>query len=102
LLHTTSPNRAAANSRPFELGFLRLPALLSKRGRKRSSHFRDIKAGLFPPPVALGPRCSGWPEHEVDLLLRAQIAGASPDEIRSLVARLIAARAELMPSVEVA
>ena len=87
-----------APSRPFELRFLRLPELLPRRGRSRSSHWRDVKSGLFPPPVALGARCSGWPVHELEVILGAQIAGASPDEIRTLVARLVAARAQLMPS----
>jgi len=102
VLHTSSPIQGALPSRLFEFRFLRLPELIARGARKRSSLFRDIKAGLFPPPIPLGPRCSGWPEHEVDLVLRARIAGASPDEIRALVARLVAARADLMPSIEVA
>lgn len=104
LQHTLSPAdyQRAFSSRPVELRFLRLPELLARRGRSRSSHFRDVAAGLYPPPVTLGARCSGWPAHEADLVLRAQIAGASPDEVRALVAQLVAARAELMPPVEAA
>jgi prophage regulatory protein len=78
--------------------FLRLPAVLDCRARKRSTHYRDIADGLFPPPIHLGLRCSAWPEHEVDAILRAQIAGASSDELRGLVVRLVAERARLAPS----
>jgi prophage regulatory protein len=71
---------------------LRLPAVLDRCARTRSAHYRDVADGLFTPPVRLGSRCSAWPEHEVDALLRAQIAGASPRELRALVTRLIAER----------
>jgi prophage regulatory protein len=71
---------------------LRLPAVLDRRARTRSAHYRDIASGLYPPPVRLGARCSAWPEHEVDIVLRAQIAGASSDGLRALVTRLIAER----------
>ena len=34
---------------------LRLPAVLKRRGKSRSSHYADIKAGLFVRPVKIGP-----------------------------------------------
>jgi prophage regulatory protein len=71
---------------------LRLPAVLRERGRSRSAHYVDIQHGLFTPPVAIGPRAVGWPEHEVAALNAARIAGKSDNEIRALVARLQAAR----------
>ena len=82
----------------MQIRFERLPALLDRRGSSKSSHFRDIANGLWTPPVRIGSRCSAWPEHENDLILGAQIASASPDEIRALVARLVAARALAMPA----
>ena len=54
---------------------LRLPAVLKARGRSRSSHYQDIKDGLFPRPVALGRHAVGWPEHEVATVNSARIAG---------------------------
>jgi prophage regulatory protein len=77
--------------------FLRMPEVLNFRARSRSSLYRDVAVGLFPPPISIGPRCSAWVESEVELILRAQVAGASPDEIRQLVARVVTARAQIMP-----
>lgn len=71
---------------------LRLPAVLKRRGKSRSSHYADIKAGLFVRPVKLGLRARGTPEDEVDLLIAATIAGDSDRAIRALVLRLEAAR----------
>ena len=71
---------------------LRLPAVLKRRGRSRSSHYGDIKSGLFVKPVLIGLRAIGTPENEVDALNAARIAGKSDDEIRTLVVKLEAAR----------
>ena len=67
---------------------LRLPAVLKRRGKSRSSHYADIKAGLFVRPVKLGLRARGTPEDEVDAL----VADKSDDEIRALFVKLEAAR----------
>lgn len=71
---------------------LRLPAVLKRRGRSRSSHYADIKSGLYVKPVQIGSRAVGTPEDEVDALNAARIAGKSDDEIRALVLKLEAAR----------
>ena len=71
---------------------LRLPAVLRERGRSRSAHYQDIQHGLFTPPVPIGARAVGWPADELAALNAARIAGKSADEIRSLVAKLQAAR----------
>ena len=71
---------------------LRLPAVLKRRGKSRSAHYADIKAGLFVKPVKLGPRARGTPEDEVEALVAATIAEKSDDEIRALVVKLVAAR----------
>lgn len=71
---------------------LRLPVVLSKRGRSRSAHYTDIQQGLFTHPVSIGSRAVGWPEEEVATLNRARIAGKSDAEIRALVVKLEAAR----------
>lgn len=77
---------------PANNRILRLPAVLNARGRSRSSHYLDIKQGLFTRPVPLGARAVGWPEHEVTTLNAARIAGQSDREIRLLVADLEVAR----------
>lgn len=71
---------------------LRLPEVLKARGRSRSSHYADIKHGLFTRQVDLGVHCVGWPEHEVIALNQARIAGKSEEEIRALVTCLEARR----------
>ena len=71
---------------------LRLAAVLQRRGKSRSAHYADVKAGLFVPPVKLGPRARGTPDDEVDTLVAATIADKSDDEIRALVVKLVTAR----------
>lgn len=71
---------------------LRLPMVLQERGRSRSSHYQDIKLGLFTKQVAIGLRAVGWPSNEVTAINEARIAGKNDEEIRALVAKLEAAR----------
>ena len=49
-------------------------AVLKRRGVSRSAHYADIKAGLFPKPVAIGVRSVAHPDYEVDALNAATIA----------------------------
>ena len=51
-----------------------------------------IAQGLWTKQVSLGPRCVGWPAHEVAALNAARIAGKTDEEIRALVLKLEAAR----------
>ena len=76
------------------MSLLRLPKVLDRTGDSRSTLYQRIAEGLFPPPVRAGRRASMWPDYEVDLVLRARVAGRSELELRGLVARLIARRAE--------
>lgn len=66
----------------------RLPAVLEQRGDGRSSLYLDIQRGTWTPPVHMG-RASAWPHHEVQLLVRARVAGASDDQLRSVVRTLL-------------
>ena len=70
----------------------RLRSVLHARGRSRSSHYLDIKNGLFTTPVQIGARAVGWPSSEVEAINAARIAGKSNDEIRALVVQLEATR----------
>ena len=71
---------------------LRLPTVIKRTGKSKSSTYIDIQDGLLPPPVKIGPRASGWPDNEIDAVNAAVIAGKSKDEIRALVADLVDAR----------
>ena len=61
-----------------------------------SSRDREIRNGLFPPAIKLSPdtkcRAVGWIESEIAAVNAAKIAGAGEDELRRLVAELVAAR----------
>ncbi len=70
----------------------RLPAVKSESGYSRSTIYLRISQGLWTKQVSLGPRCVGWPAHEVAALNTARIAGKTDDEIRALVLKLEAAR----------
>jgi prophage regulatory protein len=72
---------------------LKLPIVIERTGKSRSPIYADIQLGLFPKPVKLGARAVGWPEHEVEEIIAARIAGADPSKLQKLVARLHAARA---------
>jgi prophage regulatory protein len=71
---------------------LRLPTVKAESGLSRSTIYSRIAQGLFTKQVSLGPRCVGWPRHEIEALNAARIAGKSDEEIRELVAKLEAAR----------
>ncbi len=47
------------------LSILRRKEVQVRTGLARSTIYLYIKAGLFPKPVALGPRAVGWIESEV-------------------------------------
>lgn len=73
-------------------GILRLPAVMQKLGRAESTVYSDIKEGLLPKPVRIGPRAVGWPEAEIDAIISARIAGKTDEQVCGLVKELTAAR----------
>lgn len=70
----------------------RLPAVKLESGYSRSTIYLRIAQGLWTKQVRLGPRCVGWPAHEVAALNAARIAGKSDEEIRTLVTALESGR----------
>ncbi|QVL46681.1 MAG: AlpA family transcriptional regulator [Thiocapsa sp.] len=46
--------------------FLRLPQVEGRTGLKKSTIYKLIALGQFPPPIKLSPRASAWPSDEVD------------------------------------
>lgn len=89
---TTPTGPQTANTLPGQITILRLPAVKSESGYSRSTVYLRIAQGLWTKQVSLGPRCVGWPAHEVAALNAARIAGKTDDEIRALVLKLEAAR----------
>ena len=75
---------------------LRMPAVKAETWhRSHASIYNAIKAGTFTRPVPIGERSVGWPDYEVKAINQARIAGKSEADIRELVRRLHANRAEL-------
>ena len=70
----------------------RLPVVKSESGYSRSTIYLRIDQGLWTRQVRLGPRCVGWPAHEVAALNAARISGKTDEEIRALVVKLETAR----------
>lgn len=71
---------------------IRLPQVLELTATARSTHHKRIQDGLMVPPVRLGANSVAYPEHEITAINTARVAGKSDDEIRQLVAKLVAAR----------
>lgn len=72
--------------------FLRLPAVLERRACSRATLYRAIADGTFVAPIRRGRRTSVWVESEVTEVLGAEAAGVTDEELRALVARLVAGR----------
>lgn len=77
------------------LSLERLRRTCERTGNPRSTLYEKIAAGEFVPAVKIGPKASAWPAHETDQIIAARIAGATVDDIKALVARLVKARASL-------
>lgn len=82
----------------MEITLDRRPAVEAASGKRRSQLYADVTAGLFPPPVKIGPRAAAWVRSEYQQVLAARVAGKSDDQIRELVAALVAQRGGRMMS----
>lgn len=82
------------------MGILRLAAVKAELGhRSHTSIYSAVQAGLFTKPVPIGPRAVGWPSDEVAAVNAARIAGMNEGQIRELVERLHAQRAEKLATL---
>ena len=71
---------------------LRTSGVLDKMGNGRSYHHELVVDGLMVKPIKQGNRIALYPEHEVDAIMEAIVAGKDKDEIRDLVKLLEASR----------
>lgn len=59
--------------------------------------------GVYPPPIKVGPRASGYLASEVETIVRAKAAGLTDQQMRELATRLVkrrcSLRAELLAEV---
>ena len=74
------------------MNLIKLPAVLARTAYGRTTLYKQIEEGLMPPPVKLSENTIAFPESEINAIISARIAGKTPDEIRQLVAQLVADR----------
>lgn len=72
---------------------LRWPEALERLGISESSYRNGIADGTLPKPIQLCARAVGIPEHELNQVIRARVAGLPEGDIRKLVERIHAERA---------
>ncbi len=63
--------------------------------RSTASIYNNIRDGLWTKAVPIGLRSVGWPSDEIEAICNYRIAGATDAQLRELVNRLHAKRAEL-------
>lgn len=68
-------------------------------GKSVSGIYEDVKAGLLPPPIVFGARCSRRKRADDDQVFAARAAGANCDEIRELVRQIIARRKDALVKI---
>ena len=68
-------------------------------GFKYTKRRKLEKAGLITRPISRSPIDRRWPEHEVEIIAAALLAGQSDDEIKLLVQQLHAERVGLLDAV---
>ena len=68
---------------------IRRPTVLAQTARSKSALQLDEKAGLFCPPISIGDRAVAYIKYEVDTIIQARIEGQAPEQIKSLVQKLI-------------
>ncbi len=84
----------------MQVTIIRLPQVKGAFGhRSDASIYNAVKDGTLTKPVPIGQRAVGWPSDEVQAVVAARIAGMSEAEIRDLVNRLHAKRAELLATI---
>jgi prophage regulatory protein len=76
------------------LRLLRLQEVCARRGERPTSIYKAIKDKRLTPPVKISARTSVWPEHEIEQVNAAVVAGRSCEELRALVRSLVAARTQ--------
>lgn len=73
---------------------LRIEAARSATGDSHGGFYAKVAAGLMTRPLKIGPRAAAIPSYEVSAINAARIRGADEVEIKALVQRLHAERAQ--------
>lgn len=89
---TGKPGTAFTPAQLVPNALLRTKDVCAVTGMARPTLYQAMAEGLWPRPIKLGEKSSAWPARECNAVLAARIAGRTNDEIRELVAELMAAR----------
>ena len=60
--------------------FLREPVVMDRTGKSRTTIHRDVKAGTFPQPIAIGPRSKAWLESDIEAWMAEQVRVSRNDQ----------------------
>ncbi len=74
------------------LKIIRREDVINRLGMKKTWLADNVASGLIPPPISLGSRAVGWPDHEINAVIAARAAHKSDEEVRDLVIALIEQR----------
>ena len=72
--------------------FAKMPEVSRIVAEPKSTIYWRISRGEFVPPIKQGERAAAFIVEEIDEVMRARAAGASGDEIRALVRKLVEGR----------
>ena len=62
---------------------LRVRAVVKKIGVSKSTLYRMVNSGRFPPPIKLGARAVGWRSDEIEAWLAGRPRGGTEKESRA-------------------
>lgn len=74
-----------------KISFIRKPEAVAQLALSHTKIYRLVREGLIPSPVKVG-KTSAWPQHEIDQIAKAFLAGLDEDEIKRLVTKIMAER----------
>jgi len=81
------------------LKILKLSEILELLAISRSTLYRKIDNGTFPPPISLNERAVGFLSGEINKTFEAMINGAQTEELKELVKLILNERSELEVSL---
>ncbi|MBP9904874.1 MAG: hypothetical protein KBF66_04900 [Rhodoferax sp.] len=80
--------------------FLRAPGVKDVFGwPSDTSLYEAQRDGTLTKGIPIGLRSKGWPDYECQALANARVAGYNDDQLRALVTKLHAQRAELAATI---
>ncbi len=81
------------------VNMMRQQPAMAKTGERRSTFNSKVNFGLITKPIFISPRVKVWPEHELEAINKAWLAGYNEDQIRELVKKLEADRSQYAEAV---